>query len=415
MSSMNLTAISVERAKPPKTGRRELWDSVVPGFHVRITERGTKTYAVMTRLHGKQFRMALGKHGVISLAEAREKAREILIQAETGKDPRKNKRSGRKAPSELVEDVVEDFIERHVRRHTRPRSAVESERVLRNRAAVKWKGRSIKGISRRDIIDLLDEMAEKTPGAANRARSVVSKFFNWCLDRGILDTSPAIRLPSPGPTVERDRVLSDDEVKILWLAFDGMAEPLRSFFKVLLLTGQRRGEVATMQWTHVDLDTALWTIPRELVKADRVQEVPLSPLAMEILSDMDKRGDYVFTTRTNGDKAISGFSKAKASADAKAVEIVHKDAEERGEKPHPISDWRLHDLRRTCGTGMARLGIENSTISRVLNHAEGGVTKIYNRYSYLKEKRDALDMWSAHIEGLVGRAADNLRPSIINE
>ena len=410
MPTINLTATGVERAKPLKTGRRELWDSVVPGFHVRITERGTKTYAVMARLHGKQFRMALGRHGIVGLAEARQRARDILAVVETGKDPRDDKRSAREAQSDLVEDVIEDFIVRHVRRHTRPSSAVESERVLRKRAATKWNGRSIKEISRRDIIDLLDEMAENTPGAANRARAVISKFFNWCLDRGILDTSPAIRLPSPAPVNERDRVLSDDEVKVLWLAFDSMVEPLRSFFKILLLTGQRRGEVATMQWAHVELDTALWTIPRELVKADRVQEVPLSPLTIEILSELDKRGDYVFTTRTNGDKAISGFSKAKAKANTKAVEIVHKYAEARGEKPHLIADWRLHDLRRTCGTGMARLGIESATISRGLNHAEGGGTKIYNRYSYLNEKRHALDMWGAHIERLVGRATDNALP-----
>ena len=278
MSAVNLTTTGVERAKPPKSGRRELWDSVIPGFHVRITERGTKTYAVMTRLRGKQFRMALGRHGVIDLAEARQKARDILALVEVGKDPRDEKRSLRLVPSDLVEDVVEDFIERHVRRHTRPRSAVESERVLRNRAAAKWKGRSIREISRRDIIDLLDEMAETAPGAATRARAVFSKFFNWCLDRGILDTSPAIRLPSPAPVIERDRVLSDDEIRILWSAFDSMAEPPRSLFKMLLVSGQRRSEVSTMQWEHVGLDNALWTIPRELVKANRLQEVPLSPL-----------------------------------------------------------------------------------------------------------------------------------------
>lgn len=406
MPTINLTSSGVERAKPPQTGRRELWDSVVPGFHVRITERGTKTYAVMARLHGKQFRMALGRHGIISLADARQRARDAVALAETGKDPRDDKRANRRAQSDVMEDVVEEFIERHVRRHTRPSSAAESERVLRNRAAKKWKGRSIKEISRRDIIDLLDEMAENAPGAANRARAVISKFFNWCLDRGILDTSPAIRLPSLAPVNERDRVLSDDEIKILWSAFDRMAEPLRSFFKILLLTGQRRGEVATMQWKHVDIDAGLWTIPRELVKADRVQEVPLSPFAVEILSAMDKRGDYVFTTRPNGDKAISGFSKAKARVHTKAAEVVEENAKASGEEPRPITDWRLHDLRRTCGTGMARHGIESATISRVLNHAEGGVTKIYNRYSYLSEKRHALDMWSGHVEKLIGRAAD---------
>jgi integrase len=406
MPNVNLTTTGVERAKPPKSGRRELWDSVVPGFHIRITDRGTKTYAVMARLHGKQFRMALGRHGVVSLTEARQKARDVLSLVEAGKDPREDRLSGRSRSSEVVEDVVEDFIERHVRRHTRPRSAVESERVLRNRAAAKWKGRSIKEISRRDIIDLLDEMAEKTPGAANRARAVISKFFNWCLDRGIIDLSPAIRLPSPGPINERDRVLVDDELKILWSAFESLSGPINAFFEILLLTGQRRGEVATMQWEHLDFENAVWTIPREFVKADRVQEVPLSPLAAKIILNIERRGDYVFTTRPNGDKSFSGFSKAKIMIDKKAVEIAQDNAERRHGEPRSIPNWRIHDLRRTCGTGMARLGVESATISRVLNHAEGGVTKIYNRYSYLNEKRHALDVWGAHLESVTGAAPD---------
>jgi integrase len=267
---------------------------------------------------------------------------------------------------------------------------------------VKWKGRSIKDIRRREIIDLLDEMAETAPGAATRARAVFSKFFNWCLDRGLLDTSPAIRLPRLGPVVERDRVLSDDEITILWSAFDSMAEPLAPFFKILLLTGQRRGEVSTMQWAHVDLEKAIWTIPRELVKADRVHEVPLSTLATEIVSSIDRKGDFLFSSRPNGATPISGFSKAKAIVETKAIKIAYQIADKRGGEPRFSGNWRLHDLRRTCGTGMARLGIEAATISRVLNHAEGGVTKIYNRYSYLDEKRRALETWSTHIERLMG-------------
>lgn len=275
MATVKLTAAAVERAKPPKTGRRELWDSVLPGLHVRITENGTKTYNLMTRLRGKQFRMALGRHGAIDLTNARRKAREALELVELGKDPRVEKRRLREAPSDTVEGVVQDFIERYVSRNNRPRSAEESKRALKQRVVPEWKGRSIRDITRRDIIDLLEKIAEDAPATANRTRAVISKLFTWCLDRGILDTSPAVRLPAPAPIVERERVLSDDEIKMLWPAFDTQGEPFGKMFKILLLTGQRRGEVATMQWVHVDLDTALWTIPREYVKADRTHEVPL--------------------------------------------------------------------------------------------------------------------------------------------
>jgi integrase len=345
--------------------------------------------------------MALGRHGVIDLIEARRKAREALEQAEAGTDPRVEKQRARAAPSDAVEDVVEDFIVRHVERHNRPRTAAENIRALRKHIVPAWRGRSIQDISRRDIIDLLDEIVEHSPANANRTRGVLSKFFNWCLDRGIVDASPAARLPAPAPTVKRERVLSDDEIKILWCAFDSLDAPFAAFFKFLLFTGQRRGEVATMQWRHVDLEKGLWTIPPELVKANRTHEVPLSSLASDVVRGIKRSGDYIFTTQAKGDRPISGFSKAKRAVDLEIDKIVDRLAAERDENYRPIPEWRVHDLRRTCGTGMARLGVDSTTISRILNHAEGGVTKIYNRYSYLDEKRSALDLWSTHIESLV--------------
>jgi integrase len=164
-----------------------------------------------------------------------------------------------------------------------------------------------------------------------------------------------------------------------------------AFIQTLLLTAQRRDEVSTMRWQDIDLEARVWTLPRENTKADRAHEIPLAPLAIEVLTALPRTGEFVFSS-TRGERPITGFSKLKAHTDQLAA----------------FSDWRLHDLRRTAGTGMARLGIAVSTISRVLNHQEGGVTKIYNRYSYLDEKRHALETWARRVESLVRPAPDNI-------
>lgn len=182
--------------------------------------------------------------------------------------------------------------------------------------------------------------------------------------------------------VERDRVLTDMEIKAVWNAAEEMGYPFGTLVQMLLVTGQRREEVAQMRWEQITNDT--WTLPRTQTKADRAHEVPLSSLAMTILAGIPRfTGPYVFTT-TGGTKPVSGYSKAKVRLDAKSG----------------VHGWCIHDLRRTCGTGLARLGIPLVTISRVLNHAEGGVTRIYARHSYLPEKREALEMWGEKVRAL---------------
>lgn len=396
MPAVKLTETYVKNRKAESDNREEIPDSLLPGLYLIVQPSGAKSWAVRYRCNGVSGKCTLGKYPVLKLSDAREQARDALVMAGGGKDPSEHKKAERKkakeAPSDAVEDVVEDFIKRYVEKQTRPRSAEETKRALRKRVVPAWRGRSIGDITRRDIIDLLEDIAATSPANANRTKATISSLYNWCLDREILDTSPATRLKAPAPIVERERVLSDDEIKTLWPAFKKQGEPFSAYFKILLLTGQRRTEVATMKWEHLDLEHGLWTIPAGLTKADRDHEVPLSPLAMEIISDVAKLGKHVFTTRA--DRPISGFSKTK-----KAVDVAAKGMKQ---------PWRLHDLRRTCGTGMARLKVQRIVISQVLNHAEGGVTRIYDRYSYLDEKRHALDAWSRHVETLVRSQPNNV-------
>jgi integrase len=217
------------------------------------------------------------------------------------------------------------------------------------------------------------------------------------MDRGLRDATPAARLKAPTRENRRDRVLSDYEIKAIWDAADRLGYPFGPMFHMLLITGQRRNEVARMRWSDIHLDERLWTIPREVTKSDRTHVVPLSPLAFEILGSLPRfNGDYVFTS-TYGQKPVSGYSRAKQRAEKTLNEVRER------EGLPPLPDWRLHDFRRTVATSMAGSGIAGDIIARVLNHAPRGVTaQIYNRHSYLPEKTRALQAWGKRLQLIVG-------------
>jgi len=232
---------------------------------------------------------------------------------------------------------------------------------------------------------------------ANYVRANIRTLFKWAIQREIVNSNPCADTPRPvnGNRAERDRVLSDDEVLSVWEACDEMGYPYGRIVQMLLLTGQRKSEVAKMKWSDVDLDEKVWRLRRDQTKADRAHDVPLSPMAIDLLTSLPhlNDSDYVFTA--DGTRPFNGFSKAKARLD----------------KHSRTNGWRLHDLRRTVGTNMAEhLGISVFTIARVLNHAEGGVTKIYARASYLKEKRAALEKWAAYLSQVIEGGDETIVP-----
>lgn len=415
MPSMKLTQLAVDRLGPPKSGRVEYFDSVLPSFGLRIAATGSRSWIVFYRINGKQRRYTIGTVAKIpKVDEARKRAREILQEVARGADPAEAKAEAQavKPPPrepDTVEQVADQFIERYARLHNR--AWAEQRRTLQNHIVSRWGERDIATITRREIIELMDDLADKGfTVAPRRVLATVRVMFRWAVERDIISASPVVNIQPPGKEVERDRVLSDDELLRVWNAAETLGPIGGGFIRLLALLGQRRDEVATMQWRDIDFERpvyedrggqqvkvgteAVWTLPRARTKGDRQHEVPLPPLAVEILTSLPRfeRGGYVFTT-TRGEKPISGYSKLKAKLDkASGIE----------------TDWRLHDLRRTAGTGMASLGIAPGTISRVLNHKEGGVTKIYNRYGYLPEKRHALATWARKVESLVRPAQGNV-------
>jgi len=232
----------------------------------------------------------------------------------------------------------------------------------------------------------LRAIAKSAPIHANRIASYLGTFGQWAEDDGRIEESPFVRLKRFGKEESRDRALSNPEIRTVWQACAGMGA-YGLAVRFMLATGQRRSEVAGAEWTEFDIERKLWVLPRERTKANRAHEIPLSPIALSILDEArkSKAGQYVFSV--HGSRPVSGWSGSKVRLGALAG------AE--------LPAWRLHDLRRTTSTNLARLRVERLVISKILNHAEGGVTKAYDRYAYLPEKRKALDAWGARLEAIV--------------
>ena len=387
-----LTEKGIAALKPEPGKRVTVFDTIVPGLCVRVTERGVKSFTVIARHQGRQRWVTIGTVGAIGLADAREAAREALAKARRGEDP-----GAKPAPIREADTFakVAAFVEKYAKRHNR--SWAETERIFAVYVTPAWGKRDVRSITRRDVIELLETVArENGPIMSNRVLAAARKLFSWCVERDIVTANPCSHVTPLGKEVSRDRVLSDDELRVFWAAAGTLGEPWRSFFSTLALTGQRLGEVAGMRWPDVDLDRATWTLPREATKSDRAHEVPLSPEVVAILTALSRRsGPYVFTTG-DGRKPVRGFSAAKRVLDAAMP---------------GVAPWRLHDLRRTFATGAARSGIAPHVVEKALNHAGGviaGVAAVYNRYGFETEKRRALEAWSAHVLGLIAERPGNV-------
>jgi integrase len=350
---------------------------------------------LLYRHGGRARRMTIGRYPDLSLADARSKAFEAKGMIASGLDPKPGRPVAESADHRFV-SVVGDFIKRHAKRKTR--SWQQTEQIL-NREFVSLLGkRSVDDIEKRDIARVLDGIVDRgSPSAANHAFRVVRKFFNWCVEQSLIDVSPMTGLKPPARTVDRDRVLSDDEITRVWIACDEISYPYGTIVKLLLLTGQRRDEVVGMRRDELDLGNAHWTIAATRTKNGKPNEVPLSPQAVQFLHDAPEWvSDFVFPARGRPERSFSGFSKSKKALDSASG----------------VMDWRLHDLRRTLATGLARLGTDPHVVEHVLNHQTGTlsqVARIYNRHAYLPEKREALVKWADHIDALVdqARAANN--------
>lgn len=410
------TDLKVKNLRPGAT-RREFPDGRIGGLYFVLQPSGARSWAVRYRTGGKPAKFTIGAYPAIDLATARRLAQKALGEVAEGQDPAANKQAAKAAAREskrdqndLVERVVEQFIERHAKPKTRDWR--ETERMLKNKVVKAWRGRRLSQIGRADVHALLDDIIDAgAPIAANRTFAQLRKMCGWAVERGILNQNPCQGMRAPSVEKARDRVLSDDEIRLVWRAFEQVGWPFGPMAKILLLTGARRNEVAEIPWDEIDLDKRLWTLPETRSKTRHAHEIPLSDAAIDVLKSVprfdDARIDFVFTT--TGRTPISGFSRAKSLIDAAIVEIMRADDPESVTSLEP---WTLHDLRRTVATNLQRLGIKLEVTESVLGHISGsraGVVGIYQRHDFADEKRAALDAWSRKLDQIVtGKSVDNI-------
>jgi len=373
---------------PPGKSEHVFWDEDLPGFGVRVRAGGKRTWIVQYRVAGRTKKTTLGNVNTVSPDAARSTAKAHLAKAQLGADPQAEKTEARARAAVTLVSVAERYL-KNAKDRLKPRSYEEVERHL-NRHWSPLHPLPIHKINRALIASRLEEIATSSgPTASNRARAALSALFTWAMKAGIVEENPVVGAVKIADEVSRDHVVTDEELAAIWKAC--REDDHGRIVRLLILTGQRRDEVGDMRWSELDLDRALWTIPRERTKNGLTHEVPLSPLAVEIVRSTPRREgrEFVFG---EGQGGFSGWSKSKT----RLVSRIEKAGAQ-------VRAWRLHDLRRTAATRMADLGVLPHVVEAVINHISGhkaGVAGIYNRATYGAEKREALESWAAHVEAI---------------
>lgn len=365
------------------------WDASITGFGVRIYPSGKKSYILSYRNEKRQKRLlTIGQTNKVTLDKARDAALKHLGQLVDKVDPVEERK--RKSTGRTLQNVFYEYLDRYAKANNK--TWPETQRIFERDIIPPLGKKLVQDVSRQDVIKLVDDAIDRgSKTMANRILAHVRKFFNWCIERGLIEVSPADKISKPTPETSRDRILSDEEIRNVWNACTEDGYPYGYLVQFLLLTAQRKNEAATMQWNHIDFRKKIWTLPKENTKSNRRHEVPLSQAAIDILKRakqiVPENAVYVFTT--TGNVPFSGFSKAKRRMDKKLKSTQNN-----------YQDWRLHDLRRTAASGMASLGIAPHVIERILNHSSGtisGIAAVYNRYNYQEEMKKALNAWESSL------------------
>ncbi len=381
MPRLKLTKSTLD-SLPTPTSDVVYWDAGVPGFGIKVTPTGRKVFIVLYRTGGagsKLRKYTIGPYGRVTLHQARVAAQKVFAAKLEGRDPAAEKReANRRVVADRVEDLLETFIGQRLSKN---RSVAEISRLLRREVGKPWAGRSVHEISKRDVVEVVLAIEQRgAPGTANKTLKSIKTFLRWCVGRAVLDRSPAEGVPLPAREVARDRVI---------LAARKIGGPYGGIVELLVLTGQRRQEVAGLQREELDLAQWIWTIPKARTKNAKAHIVHLSKEALAVLKRAGQREPLVLSPL--GTKTFQDFTHAKRLLDQLSG----------------VTGWRLHDLRRTCVSGMARLGSAPHIADKILNHQSGtisGVAAVYQRHEFLSERRQALDLWGAHVGAIVNDA-----------
>jgi integrase len=408
---MKLTALNVESLKP-SAARQEILDR--DGLYFIVQPSGVKSWALRYRRKsdGKAVKHTIGSYPMLSLKDARSAAIALRAEIERGADPHGAKVVARRRAAE-ADDSFEAVVRRYItdRQSRGKRSWLWTARLLglmadgsdslavirdgstdrhgRRRVSLvdRWGTRRISDMTDTDIIRAVDQVANHAPVAANRLHAVLSAFFGWARGKRLVTVNPCANLERPAEEKVRDRVLTDNELRTVWLAAGELGHPHAGIVRLLILTGQRRGEIADLRWNEIDLDERVIHLPAARVKNGRAHDVPLSAQALAVVAGLPRLigVERLFTVRRKPFRSFY-YMRERLGADS------------------GVTDWTIHDLRRTVASGLQRLGVRLEVTEAVLNHKSGsvsGITAVYQRHDYATEKRDALQRWADYVDALV--------------
>ena len=378
-----ITDATAKRLKAPKEGQVDHFDSSLPGLALRASSSGRKTWVYFYRISGKLRRMSFDVYPAMSVSAAHSKWLEARDLVQAGSDPARAAVAG----ATDFRGVAGEWLRRDQsgnRTHDLIKRALERE-VLPH-----WGHREIADIKRRDVLDLIDGIADRgTVIMARRIHGHLHRLFRWSVGRGIIEQNPMQDLPKPGSETRRDRVLTDNELAEVWRACDALGSYGHAL-RLLILTGARREEIGKLRWSEITAEGI--ELEGARTKNGEARIIPLSTAARAIIQSLPHTGDFVFTA------GLPDWSRAKSKLD----DLVK------------IPAWRTHDLRRTTATGLQKLGIALQVTEAILGHTAGsraGVVGIYQRHDYAAEKHAALEAWGAHVMALVeGRSTGKVLP-----
>jgi integrase len=394
----------VKRLKPPEIGQLDVFDSGFPGLALRLSYGGRRAWTYHYRINGKLKRLTLGTYPALSLSEAREAWRKAKEARDAGRDPAGDRK--RDTGSTAFPDVLEEWFRRD-QAGNRSRDAV---RRLIDKDTSGWRDRSVTDLGRRDVLDVLDAVVDRgSPVTARRLHSHLHRFFRWCAQRGIIETSPMAELPKPGGQERRrERALSDDELAAVWKAAGEIGWPFGPVIQLLILTGARRQEIGGLRWHEIRVaqnEPPEIALSGERTKNGEPHTIPLSKPARAIIAELprvtdatecrgslnrDSLSGFVFTT--TGKTPVSGWTRAGNQLRSKLEGVPH---------------FTIHDLRRTVATGLQRQGVSLQVIEAILGHASGsrsGIVGTYQRHSFAEEKAAALEAWGQHVTAMTEAA-----------
>ena len=369
---MRLTDLQLQRLKPPARGQKTYFDNLQKGFGIRVSVGGSKTFVLM---HGKTRKLeSIGRYPDLALADARKKAKERLGEVV--------RHAGDQHHSIAFSDARERFLE-DVKMRTKTSTHTEYKRLLEKHFNFT---KPLHAVSRSEIMEVIERL-NSIPGTASHAFMALKALMNWAVSRGLI---PANNLPRMRfPVQARSRVLANQELRVVWERAEDIGQPYGAIIKLLILTGQRRGEIAGLRRSWIK--DGWITYPQGFTKNKREHRVPLGRLAQAIIDGLPSDNDLLFPARGKEASPFNGWSKSKAHFD----------------KPLGLSDYTIHDLRRTYSSQLAALGTPIHVTEKLLNHVSGalsGVAGVYNRYSYAAEMRTAVEAYEAHMLKLAGLA-----------